>query len=51
MANSNMYKLGTKSQYMNTYSKNITKMVNELKDIGRQGGEIYNVKYKNISKV
>lgn len=32
MANSNMYKLGTKSQYMNTYSKNITKMVNELKE-------------------
>ena len=25
--------------------------INELKDIGRQGGEIYNVKYKNISKV
>ena len=32
MANSKMYKLGTKSQYMNTYSKNITKMVNELKE-------------------
>jgi len=32
MANSKMYKLGTKSQYMNTYNKDMTKMVNALKE-------------------
>lgn len=30
MANSNLYKLGTKDQYTNTYNKSITKMMNAL---------------------
>lgn len=30
MANSNLYKLGTKAQYTNTYNKSITKMMNAL---------------------
>lgn len=32
MANSNLYKLGTKAQYINTYKKRITKMMNGLKE-------------------